>query len=157
MIVLLVMLDRGLDEWFKPILPEEAAPFFCEYLTDKEYRKLTPHASINSTAFTRPATSGLSYAAFAGCRRGKGNGKRTKLRAGAHKGRRWFFSAAFSNGRCCSYPVRNDWMNSGLNWVVFLIALAVSIKAEPSRIRSQSMRKRRPSPERMTFGIVTSL
>ncbi|GIO68469.1 hypothetical protein J21TS3_32900 [Paenibacillus cookii] len=42
MIVLLVMLDRGLDEWFKPILPEEAAPFFCEYLTDKEYRKLTP-------------------------------------------------------------------------------------------------------------------
>jgi hypothetical protein len=39
MIVLAAMLKRGKTEWFKPITPEEVAPFFHHYLTEKEYRK----------------------------------------------------------------------------------------------------------------------
>ncbi len=39
MIVLLAMLDRGHQDWYKPITPEEVAPSFHNYLTEKEYRK----------------------------------------------------------------------------------------------------------------------
>ena len=39
MVVLKVMLDRGVDKWFQPITPTEAAPGFHQYLTEKEYRK----------------------------------------------------------------------------------------------------------------------
>lgn len=39
MIVLLYMLNKGPDNWMKPITPEEAAPFFFTYLTEKEYRR----------------------------------------------------------------------------------------------------------------------
>ncbi|MCC3357738.1 DEAD/DEAH box helicase family protein [Bacillus sp. REN16] len=39
MVVLLAMLSRGDNKWFKPITPEEVAPFFHRYLTEKEYRK----------------------------------------------------------------------------------------------------------------------
>ncbi|RXY99853.1 DEAD/DEAH box helicase family protein [Fictibacillus sp. S7] len=39
MIVLEYMLTRGQDEWYKPVMPEEVAPFFHQYLTEKEYRK----------------------------------------------------------------------------------------------------------------------
>ncbi|MFS0862050.1 DEAD/DEAH box helicase family protein [Fredinandcohnia sp. 179-A 10B2 NHS] len=39
MVVLLSMLSRGVSEWFKPITPVEVAPFFHNYLTEKEYRK----------------------------------------------------------------------------------------------------------------------
>ena len=39
MVVLKVMLDRGVDMWFQPISPIEAAPAFHHYLTEKEYRK----------------------------------------------------------------------------------------------------------------------
>lgn len=39
MVVLLVMLERGPDNWFRPITPSEVAPFFHQYLTEKEYRK----------------------------------------------------------------------------------------------------------------------
>lgn len=39
MIVLLYMLGRGADKWTKPVTPEEVAPYFHKYLTEKEYRK----------------------------------------------------------------------------------------------------------------------
>ncbi len=39
MIVLLYMLSKGDIHWIDPITPEEAAPFFHDYLTSKEYRK----------------------------------------------------------------------------------------------------------------------
>lgn len=39
MVLLLAMLNRGLDQWYKPITPLEAASFFHHYLTSKEYRK----------------------------------------------------------------------------------------------------------------------
>ncbi|MDQ7864894.1 hypothetical protein RCO48_38650 [Peribacillus frigoritolerans] len=39
MVVLLAMLKRGDDSWFKSITSEGAAPFFHSYLTETEYRK----------------------------------------------------------------------------------------------------------------------
>lgn len=39
MIILLYMLSKVDDRWLDPITPEEAAPFFHDYLTSKEYRK----------------------------------------------------------------------------------------------------------------------
>lgn len=39
MVVLLGMLQRGPSNWYKPITPEEIAPFFFHYLTETNYRK----------------------------------------------------------------------------------------------------------------------
>jgi superfamily II DNA or RNA helicase/HKD family nuclease len=39
MIVLLAMLQSGPTDWYKPISSQEIAPFFHQYLTEKEYRK----------------------------------------------------------------------------------------------------------------------
>ncbi|MFS0724674.1 DEAD/DEAH box helicase family protein [Paenibacillus sp. 1P07SE] len=39
MIVLLYMLERGSQGWTDPVTPQDVAPFFHHYLTDKEYRK----------------------------------------------------------------------------------------------------------------------
>ncbi|MBB4074470.1 superfamily II DNA or RNA helicase/HKD family nuclease [Anoxybacillus voinovskiensis] len=39
MVVLQAMLNRGPSRWHLPITPNEAAPFFHQYLTEKEYRK----------------------------------------------------------------------------------------------------------------------
>lgn len=39
MVLLLYMLQRGPKHWFKPVTPQEAAPFFHYYLTETEYRK----------------------------------------------------------------------------------------------------------------------
>jgi superfamily II DNA or RNA helicase/HKD family nuclease len=39
MVVLLAMLNRGPSRWHLPITPKEAAPFFHQYLMEKEYRK----------------------------------------------------------------------------------------------------------------------
>ncbi|MBO8173102.1 MAG: DEAD/DEAH box helicase family protein [Bacillaceae bacterium] len=39
MIVLLYMLNRGPDHWLERVSPDEVAPFFHQYLTEKEYRK----------------------------------------------------------------------------------------------------------------------
>lgn len=39
MIVLLAMLERGPNHWFDPITPDELAPFFHQFLMEKEYRK----------------------------------------------------------------------------------------------------------------------
>jgi superfamily II DNA or RNA helicase/HKD family nuclease len=39
MIVLLAMLQKGPAEWYKRVTPKEIAPFFHNYLTEKEFRK----------------------------------------------------------------------------------------------------------------------
>jgi len=39
MIVLLYMLERGIDNWTMPVRAAEMTPFFHDYLTSKEYRK----------------------------------------------------------------------------------------------------------------------
>jgi hypothetical protein len=39
MIVLLAILQSGPTDWYKPISSQEIAPFFHQYLTEKEYRK----------------------------------------------------------------------------------------------------------------------
>ncbi|WP_066174436.1 DEAD/DEAH box helicase family protein [Bacillus marinisedimentorum] len=39
MVLLKYMLSRGEQDWYKPVTPEEVAPFFHRYLTEKEYRK----------------------------------------------------------------------------------------------------------------------
>lgn len=39
MVVLKVMLDRGVNNWFLPITSKEAAPGFHQFLIEKEYRK----------------------------------------------------------------------------------------------------------------------
>lgn len=39
MIVLKAMLRRGPSDWYKEITPKEVAPFFHQYLMEKEYRK----------------------------------------------------------------------------------------------------------------------
>lgn len=39
MVVLLAMLERGKSDWYKPILSKEAAPFFHNFLMEKEHRR----------------------------------------------------------------------------------------------------------------------
>ncbi|MFV8829539.1 DEAD/DEAH box helicase family protein [Alkalihalobacterium sp. APHAB7] len=39
MVVLSYMLSCGLEKWTSPVTPEEVAPYFHNYLTEKEYRK----------------------------------------------------------------------------------------------------------------------
>lgn len=39
MVVLLAMLERGISNWNKPISSKDAAPFFHQYLMEKEHRK----------------------------------------------------------------------------------------------------------------------
>ena len=41
MVVLKVMLDRGVNHWFEPITPTEAALGFHKFLMEEEYRKNT--------------------------------------------------------------------------------------------------------------------
>ncbi len=38
MVVLSYMLSKGAERWLEPITPDEAAPFFHNYLTEKDYR-----------------------------------------------------------------------------------------------------------------------
>ena len=39
MVLLSAMLERGPNDWMKPITAKEVAPFFHQYLMEKEYRK----------------------------------------------------------------------------------------------------------------------
>ncbi|WP_096439512.1 DEAD/DEAH box helicase family protein [Alteribacter populi] len=39
MVVLFFILERGQQEWLKPVKPDEVAPFFIDYFMAKEYRK----------------------------------------------------------------------------------------------------------------------
>lgn len=41
MVVLSYMLSKGEDYWLDPITPQEAAPYFHQYLTEKDYRMKT--------------------------------------------------------------------------------------------------------------------
>ncbi|PKH10678.1 DEAD/DEAH box helicase family protein [Planomicrobium sp. MB-3u-38] len=41
MVVLSYMLSKGEDNWLDPITPQEAAPYFHQYLTEKDYRLKT--------------------------------------------------------------------------------------------------------------------
>ncbi|WP_369903636.1 DEAD/DEAH box helicase family protein [Bacillus manliponensis] len=41
MLLLLAMLQRGEEQWYHPISPQEVAPFFHHFLMEKEYRKRT--------------------------------------------------------------------------------------------------------------------
>lgn len=40
MVVLLAMLERGVENWYLPITPEQVAPFFKEYYQQKKYRMI---------------------------------------------------------------------------------------------------------------------
>ncbi|WP_242705646.1 DEAD/DEAH box helicase family protein [Pontibacillus sp. ALD_SL1] len=50
MVVLKYMLDRGEVEWAQPVTPEEIAPYFHSYLTEKPYRKNIDFTSKNTKA-----------------------------------------------------------------------------------------------------------
>ncbi|MGW6299761.1 DEAD/DEAH box helicase family protein [Peribacillus butanolivorans] len=60
MVVLLAMLERGDDSWFKPITSEEAAPFFHSYLTETEYRKQIDFADKSSKKLWNYDEDGVS-------------------------------------------------------------------------------------------------
>ncbi|KRF51209.1 DNA helicase [Bacillus sp. Soil768D1] len=60
MVVLLAMLERGDDSWFKPITSEEAAPFFHSYLTKTEYRKQIDFADKSSKKLWNYDEAGVS-------------------------------------------------------------------------------------------------
>ncbi|MFJ7684626.1 DEAD/DEAH box helicase family protein [Peribacillus butanolivorans] len=60
MVVLLAMLERGDDSWFKPITSEEAAPFFHSYLTETEYRKQIDFADKSSKKLWNYDKAGVS-------------------------------------------------------------------------------------------------
>ncbi|WLD94462.1 DEAD/DEAH box helicase family protein [Alkalihalobacillus sp. AL-G] len=48
MIVLLYMLNQGIDQWTNPVTPNEVAPFFHQYLTEKDFRKKIDFSDKNS-------------------------------------------------------------------------------------------------------------
>ncbi|MGG3556790.1 DEAD/DEAH box helicase family protein [Peribacillus frigoritolerans] len=60
MVVLLAMLERGGDSWFKPITSKEAAPFFHSYLTETEYRKQIDFADKSSKKLWNYNEAGVS-------------------------------------------------------------------------------------------------
>ncbi|MBD3107929.1 DEAD/DEAH box helicase family protein [Bacillus sp. AGMB 02131] len=50
MVLLLAMLERGADNWMKPISDTEAASFFHQYLMEKDYRKKIDFSDKSSQA-----------------------------------------------------------------------------------------------------------
>ncbi|MGV2622916.1 UNVERIFIED_CONTAM: DEAD/DEAH box helicase family protein [Halobacillus marinus] len=50
MVVLKYMLSRGRGAWVDPVTPEEVAPFFHNYLTEKTYRKQIDFSNKNTKA-----------------------------------------------------------------------------------------------------------
>ncbi|MFJ7753721.1 DEAD/DEAH box helicase family protein [Peribacillus muralis] len=60
MVVLLAMLERGEDSWFKPITSKEAAPFFHSYLTETEYRKQIDFSDKSSKKLWNYDEAGIS-------------------------------------------------------------------------------------------------
>ena len=60
MVVLLAMLDRGKNYWNAPITPEDAAPFFHQYLMGKEHRKLIDFSDKASKLLWNYDSSGVS-------------------------------------------------------------------------------------------------
>lgn len=52
MVVLQYMLNRGASEWLKPVTPDEVAPYFFDYLTEKEYRRKIDFADKDKKNWT---------------------------------------------------------------------------------------------------------
>jgi len=48
MVVLFKMLERGPSDWYKSITPNQVAPFFHRFLTEKEYRKQIDFSDMSS-------------------------------------------------------------------------------------------------------------
>ena len=48
MVVLQYMLKKGPAEWYKPVTPEEVAPYFHKFYMEKEYRTLIDFSSANT-------------------------------------------------------------------------------------------------------------
>ncbi|CAM3710925.1 DEAD/DEAH box helicase family protein [Mesobacillus zeae] len=59
MVVLLAMLNRGINDWSAPITPREAAPFFHQYLTETEYRKRIDFSDKSSKKLWEYAEEGV--------------------------------------------------------------------------------------------------
>ena len=47
MVLLKYMLSRGIDHWHEPVKAEDAAPYFVDYLTAKEYRKKNKEINLS--------------------------------------------------------------------------------------------------------------
>ncbi|WP_409300320.1 DEAD/DEAH box helicase family protein [Peribacillus sp. SCS-155] len=60
MVVLLGMLHKGAQGWFKPISSKEIAPFFHQYLTATEYRKRIDFSDASSKRLWNYNEAGLS-------------------------------------------------------------------------------------------------
>lgn len=60
MVVLLAMLERGTDKWHQPVTPEEIAPFFHQYLMEKEYRKRIDFSDKNTKKLWEYDEKGVS-------------------------------------------------------------------------------------------------
>lgn len=50
MVVLSYMLSRGIENWLKPVTPEEVAPYFHHFYMEKEYRKKIDFSDKNTKA-----------------------------------------------------------------------------------------------------------
>lgn len=48
MVVLKYMLEKGPADWYKPVTPEEVAPYFHHFYMEKEYRKRIDFSSANT-------------------------------------------------------------------------------------------------------------
>lgn len=48
MVVLKYLLDKGPEQWYKPVTPEEVAPFFHQFYMEKEYRKRIDFSNRNT-------------------------------------------------------------------------------------------------------------
>ncbi|WML53333.1 DEAD/DEAH box helicase family protein [Neobacillus sp. PS3-12] len=62
MVVLLAMLDRGPTHWFDPMTPVEVAPFFHQFLMEKEYRKridFSDKSSVKLWSYNQKGVSNL--------------------------------------------------------------------------------------------------
>jgi hypothetical protein len=60
MVVLLAMLERGPAHWFDPITPVEVAPFFHQFLIEKEYRKRVDFSDKSSVKLWDYNEKGIS-------------------------------------------------------------------------------------------------
>src|SRR5690625_1761226 len=60
MVVLQYMLDKGSSEWYKPITPEEVAPYFHRFYMEKNYRKTSDFSNRNTKKLWEYNESGVA-------------------------------------------------------------------------------------------------
>ncbi|MCI3923503.1 hypothetical protein MO973_25075 [Paenibacillus sp. TRM 82003] len=60
MVVLLYMLERGADRWAEPVTPQEVAPLFQRYLTEKKHRKRIDFSNAESRRLWAYDEAGVS-------------------------------------------------------------------------------------------------